>query len=221
MERDHIECSLEGFVFSSLLSNNNVLMAKEKEPTKSELETDEMLDQADQQPTKRSSGMFILLGMIIVILLLATSMALILPGPGAVRKELISLEDGNFVADYQPLPSTTGETPPMELVEKDLGDKFQVQELSTQRPGETDLFSVSITLLVDKKSEAEFDKIYATRTKTVRGAIQTILRASTLEERRQDSLGSIKQKIVRQVNEKLGGNFIKDVVCTDVSLGVM
>ncbi len=191
-------------------------MAKEPEPAQ------EIPPQTEEKP-KRSSRLIVLLCLVSLILFQVTLMFFLLPGPKQVADEvkgsIVLTPPPEFEAPVNVAPNADLKS--AELIEKELGDKFQIQDLRPNGAGETDLFSVKVTLRVDKKDEVKYDKLYEQRKNTIRGLVTAVLRASTLDERRQETLTTIRQKIQNKINDELGSNYVKDVVCTDISVGTM
>lgn len=195
-------------------------MAKEPKP---EQETEEMEENVEATPVKRSPRIYILLGFVSLILLQATLLFFLLPSPAQVAQQV----DSYARSDDQWSEMVRGTVPvdpnvkPIDLKEKSLGEKFTVQDISPRNPSEMEIFSVKVTLKIDKKDEKEFDKLYLERTETLRDIVYAVLRSSTMEERGSETLSAIKNRIRLRINEELGANYVKDVRCTEPSVSVM
>lgn len=185
-------------------------MAKE---TKPEIEAEEIQEEEPQQP-KRSPRMFILLGFVALVLFQVIGLAFLLPP--LLKPQMIEPDPP---PDYT--TDTTLKTEPVkaELIEKSLGDKFMVRDIGDNNT--TNVFSVKVTLRIEKSDEKKFDKIMENRTETVRGVVYAVLRASTLPERKSETLQSIRNTIRVKVNDELQVNYVKDVVCTEPSNEMM
>ena len=191
-----------------------------KDP-KLEQETDDIEEVVEETPKKRSPRLFILLGFISLILLQATMLFLLLPSQKQVADDLDKLRQRDPWAVAVTDPPEDNTVKSIDLVEKPLGDKFSVQDISPRNPAETEIFSVKVTLRIDKKDEAAFDKLFLQRTETLRDTVYAVLRSSTMEERNSETLSAIKTRIRIRVNEELGANFVKDVRCTEPSHAIM
>lgn len=196
-----------------------------------EAKSDDQLDQLDENlenqaaaPKKKSSRLLILLALISLVLFQVMALYFILPSPGKIAEELQKgggtiepPEAYRIPKDAIPQPDVN----PADLVERPIGDPFRIQEPNPDSPGATDVFTVTVVLKIDKKEAQKFDAILAERPATIRGIVNAVLRGSTLQERKSETLGTIRNKIQIKVNEELGANYVKDVVCTDPSVLTM
>jgi flagellar basal body-associated protein FliL len=193
-------------------------MAKEQK-TKPEPEPVAVTEEMPQPP--RSYRIHILLGMVIIALAETTFLFFLLPSQKKLRDELIDIQDIVIDNDtYQvPIevvpPTDLGKKP---LVEKPLGDKFKVQSIRSGPEQITDVFSVIITVQILKKDETAYDKLYAERQNAIRDAVTVVLRASTLEDRNQVALLTIKRNVKKAINEVLGISYVQGILCTEPSV---
>jgi flagellar basal body-associated protein FliL len=172
----------------------------------------------------RSPRLIILLSLVTLVLFQVLALFWILPTPQKIKAEI---EDGKIILD----PPNDFRTPvdavpqtgikPEDLLEKTIGDPFRVQDPNPDNPGATDVFSVAVILKIDKKDERKFDKLLLEQPATIRSIVYAVLRSSTLTERKQETLGAIRNKILTKVNEHFGSNYVKDVVCDNPSVTSM
>lgn len=194
-------------------------MAKEPNPE----EQSEQLENIEKKDTKRSLGLSILLpliGLVSLVLFQVMALYFILPSPADVADEIknrgINTQDpGPYIVEPGVIPSP--DVSKIEMVERPLGDPFRVQEPDPETPGQTNVFTVTVILKVDKKEATKFDLLLTERTHTLRGIVYAVLRSSTKQERTSETLGKIRSKIRVKINEELGSNFVKDVVCDNPS----
>ncbi len=197
------------------------IMAKEPNP---ELEVAAPLDDAPQKP--KSNRMYILLGMVLLILIQTTIMFFLLPGPGKIRSELDGIDDPTLEGGFS--PEVPIESKPIETVERPVTNplredatKFNIQQTNPEVPGGQLMFSASVVLVIAKGDSASFDKLYPIKANRIWQECEIILRNSTLSDRKEATLGTIRRKLLAKINEVLdeNKNYVRDVLCTDVTEG--
>jgi hypothetical protein len=189
-------------------------MAKEQKPI-----VEPILETDASPPPPKSYRMHILLGLAVVALTETIVIWFMIPSPERLQKTILDLNQRvttiddtyNNVITQEVIDKDVIQAP---VVEKPIGEKIKVQ---STRPDEqlTDIFTVTIQVQVLKKDETAFDKVYAERQGAVRDAVTIVLRASTIEDRNQVSLTTIKRKIREVINEVLGTAYVKGVLCID------
>ncbi len=55
----------------------------------------------------------------------------------------------------------------------------------------------------------------------IRQAVEEVLQVSTLDDRQQATLSTIKQRIMKAINEVIGEPYIRDVICIDPVIDMM
>jgi hypothetical protein len=93
-------------------------------------------------------------------------------------------------------------------------------KIKTVRNGAVETFSMGLHVKIRKADAAKFDKRYKECTNEVIDQVTIVLMASSVEERKEPTLTSLKEKVKRAVNEVLGTPWIQDVLCSDVSFEV-
>ncbi len=188
-----------------------------KDP-KLDIATDESLNAVEETPQPKSYRMHILLILTGVVLAQATLLFFILPSPADTQNALKILEtrqivegDLTFPPEAPPDPNAKKE----EYVEKELGEKFSVQSIRPTAEQAIDTFTVTVVVRVFKKDATAYDKLFESKKFSIRQAVEEVLRASTLEERKQVTLITIKQRIMKVINEVLGEPYVRDVICID------
>lgn len=185
-----------------------------KEP---EIDPEEIVEE-ETPKAKRSPLIYILLGLVSLVLLEVMALALILPAMTRVEKlDPSAYEAPDYTAPGSPIPDSK----PIDLVEKELGERFNIEDLSPDAQGTISTFGVKVVVAVEKKDETKFDELYAQKTNAIRADVGAVLRASTLTERSQETLGTIRNKLRVKINERLGANYVKEVICTDPKIGSM
>ncbi|MDR1479578.1 MAG: flagellar basal body-associated FliL family protein [Planctomycetaceae bacterium] len=191
-------------------------MAKEQKPA--EPAPNNLMD-AEQPKSIFSSRLIIILALVVLALAQTIVLYMLLPDPQTIAKNIsdqfpelpASVQTGGF----SPTPTTGINT--HNWIEKKLGEPFKFQDKNKTDPTLYDQFIGTITVRIEKKDEVKFDQIMATRPEKLRDIIYTVLRESKEEELTSPSMLPIKQKIMLQLNEELGGPFVKEVLCTDMS----
>jgi flagellar basal body-associated protein FliL len=190
-------------------------MAKEK--PKPEPEPITVAEETPSPP--RSYRLHVLLGLVIVALAQTTFLYFLLPSQDKLKKQLTNIQEkvlfppdvytipaeGVPIADLQKAPT----------VEKPLGDKFKVQSIRQGTEQITDVFTVTIIVQILKKDETAYDKLYTERQNAIRDAVTVVLRGSSLEDRNQVSLTTIRRSVKKAINEVLGISYVQGVLCTD------
>jgi flagellar basal body-associated protein FliL len=194
-------------------------MAKELK-SKPEPEPVVVPEETPPQPP-RSYRIHILLGLVIIALAQTMFLFFMLPSQKQIAAELLKVKDDVLGDDRYKIPTDVVPMTDLQkepLAEKPLGDKFKVQSIRQGPEQVTDVFTVTIVVQILKKDETAYDKIYAERQNTIRDAVTTVLRASSLEDRNQTSLITIKRNVKKAVNEVLGITYVQGVLCTDSSV---
>jgi hypothetical protein len=111
------------------------------------------------------------------------------------------------------VPMTDLQKEPM--VEKFLGENFKVQSVRQGAEQITDVFTVTIVVQILKKDETDYDKLYAKRQDAIREAVTVVLRSSSLEDRNQTSLTTIRRNVKKAINEILEVPYVQGVLCVD------
>ena len=106
------------------------------------------------------------------------------------------------------------ENPKEQYVEKQLGDRFRVQNVRPGTDQTIDSFTVTVIVLVFKKDEAAYDKLFEKHRLAIRESVENVLQASTSEERTQVSLRTIKQRILKTINDVIGQPYVRGVIAT-------
>jgi flagellar basal body-associated protein FliL len=189
-------------------------MAKEK--AKPEPEPITVAEETPLQP--KSYRVHVLLGLVIVALAQTTFLFFLLPSQEKFKKDLVKIRDAvkdediyGFQKDV--VPMTDLQKAP--IVEKPLGEKFKVQSIRQGSEQITDVFTVTIVVQILKKDETAYDKLYAERQNAIRDAVTVVLRSSSLEDRNQTPLTTIRRSVKKAVNEVLGISYVQGVLCTD------
>ncbi len=197
-------------------------MAKEPAP---ELDAIAPLDDAPKPP--KSYRMYILLGMVLLILIQTTMMFFLLPSPQTIATQVGGLNDPT-IEQFNPEAAMEGEQVATlaKVVTNPLNEDspvFKIQQTNPEVPGGQLTFTASVSLVIDKKDEKAFDKLFADKALIVRQEIEIILRNSKPAERRESTVGTIRRKLLVKVNEVLDPNkkYVRDVLCTDVTEGEM
>ena len=115
---------------------------------------------------------------------------------------------------HAPVPPGVGM--PERMVEKTIGDKaFKVKVPS----GEGSItHSMVVHVKIRNKDVMSFDRRYEACKTEIEDHIATILRASTVEERMEASLTTIKEKMKRAINGVLGTPWVVGILVTEFSL---
>jgi hypothetical protein len=169
-------------------------------------------------PPPKSYRMHIMLGLVVLALAETILIYMLIPSTERIKKDILDMQqvatnvDDRYKVTTDIKPDADLKTEP--LVEKSLGDKFKVQSTRTDEQI-TDVFTVSIQVQILKKDETKYDKIYAERQYAVRDAVTVVLRASSVADRNQVSLTTIKREVMKAVNEVLGKTYVKGVLCID------
>ncbi|MDR2754344.1 MAG: hypothetical protein LBC20_01435 [Planctomycetaceae bacterium] len=193
-------------------------MAKEQ---KAKPEPEPITIAEETPPPPKSYRIHILLGLVIIALAETTFLFFMLPSQERIKRDLTDIRTTVVNPDIFKPPTEI--TPPTDLqkeplVEKPLGDKFKVQSTRQGPEQITDVFSGTIIVQILKKDETAFDKLYAERQYAIRDAVTVVLRASTLEDRNQVSLITIKRNVKKAINEVLGISYVQGVLCPDPSV---
>ena len=195
-----------------------------KDP-KLEIEPEENLETTEELKQPRSYRMHILVILIGVVLAQATLLFFLLPSPSQVRGQLNDLNTADLIGntDYEVPPNVlpSGEKTKEEYVEKSLGDKFQVQNMRPGPDQTIDTFTVNVVVLVFKKDETAYDKLFEKHNFAIREAVENVLKSSTMEERNQVSLRTIKQRIMKAINDVIREPYIRGVICNDAKIDMI
>ena len=195
-----------------------------KDPKATDVKSPEESDVHEQTtPSKRIPRLYILLGLVALILFQTLLLALLLPSP---KKVAAGVEVANRTSMDEPGSTYTTPTPlpdekisKVETVEKLLGkpegEKYSVQDVSRTDPNTMSGFSCSVFAVIKKSDETAFNKVYETKIQRIAQEIQIILRDSTLEERLESSLSTIRNRIKRRVSENFDIPYIIDIGIND------
>jgi flagellar basal body-associated protein FliL len=190
-------------------------MAKEK----AKPEPEPITVAEETPPPPRSYRIHILLGLVIVALAQTTFLYFLLPSQAKLKKDLTDIEQKVlFPPDMYVIPAEGAPTADLQKalkVEKPLGEKFKVQSIRQGAEQMTDQLTVTIIVEVLKKDEAAYDKLYAERQYAIRDAVTVVLRNSSLEERNQTSLITIRRSVKKAINDVLGISYVQSVLCID------
>ncbi|MDR2116968.1 MAG: hypothetical protein LBP87_11380 [Planctomycetaceae bacterium] len=196
-------------------------MAKDLK-TKPEPEPITVAEETPQPP--KSYRVHLLLGLVIIALAQTTFLFFLLPSPEKLKRQLTdiqmtALNPGDiYQTQIEVVPSDIKREL---LLEKPLGDKFKVQSI---RPGPeqiTDVFTVTIIVQILKKDEAAYEKLYGERQNAIRDAVTVVLRATSLEDRNQVSLATIRQNVKKAINDVLGISYVQGVLCTEPNVEII
>ncbi len=194
-------------------------MAKDPNP---ELESDTPIEEVPKQP--KSYRMHILVGLVLLVLIQTTVMYMLLPDPKTIRDQ--TRDAGDHLPDigdtqFNPIPPAGGEK--VETVERKLGERFNIEQTNPAVPGGQLTFSVSLVVEIAKKDENAFDKIYPTKESRIRQEAEIILRNSTLADRKEATLGTIRRRLRDKINEVIdeNKNYVRDVLGVDAKEGEM
>jgi flagellar basal body-associated protein FliL len=195
-------------------------MAKEQKPVES-LSVDAAA--AEQQQSLLGSRAIVIMVLIVLALAQVILMYMLLPNPQSIAKsisdQIPKLPDTLETAGLSAAPTTTVDT--RNWIEKKLGEQFKFQNKNKSDPTAYDQVVVTITVRIDRKDEAKFDRIIITRPEKLRDIIYTVLREANEDEITAPNMLSIKQKILIQLNQELSEPFVKEVLCTDMSFSQM
>ncbi len=188
-------------------------MAKD---TKLDIEAAASLDTGEESTKPRSYRLHILLILIAVVLAEATLLFFILPKPGETAAILSNLPteqiiDGEIIP-VSPAP-VPGEHPKETYAEKPLGDKFTVQNTRPGPEQAIDSFTVTVIVNVLEKDATKYDTLFEKKKFAIRQAVETVLQASTLDERNQVGYSTIKMRIMKEINNVLGVPYVRSVIC--------
>ncbi|MDR1925563.1 MAG: flagellar basal body-associated FliL family protein [Planctomycetaceae bacterium] len=190
-------------------------MAKEQKAV--ELPPDNAAELA-QQKSATSMRLIIVLALVALVLGQTIILYMMLPDPQElskdIRKEIPELPE-TLNVNLPDKPITDIDT--HNWVEKSLGDQFKLQVRNRTNPALYDSTNIKITVRVDGKDSSKFDKIFATRSEKIRDLTYTVLREATPEEMDAPTMLSIKQKIMKRINEELRYPYVKEVLCTEIS----
>ncbi len=194
-----------------------------KDP-KLDIAPDESLGVAEESTKPKSYRLHILVILIGVVLAEAALLFFLLPSPTDVQGQLANIptqtliEGEPYVVSPNVLPS---ENKKEEYVEKELGEKFRVQSIRPGTGQTIDSFTVTVIVNVFKKDETAYNTLFEKNKFAVREAVENVLFASTLEDRTQVALGTIKQKIMKAINDVLGEPYVRSVICNDPVIDMM
>ncbi|MDR2705115.1 MAG: hypothetical protein LBC02_04980 [Planctomycetaceae bacterium] len=188
-------------------------MAKEK----AKPEPEPITVAEETPPPPKSYRIHVLLGLVIVALAQTTFLFFLLPSQEKLKKELLKIrdvvKDEDIYIQTDVVPMTDLQKAP--IMEKPVGEKFKVQSIRQGSEQITDVFTVTIVVQILKKDEVAYDKIYAERQHAVRDAVTVVLRSSSLEDRNQTSLTTIRRSVKKAINDVLGISYVQGVLCTD------
>ena len=160
--------------------------------------------------------LYILLGLVSLVLLQTLLLWLMLPSPESVQKAV--LEAGKLAVPPSPfneVPLPQEKSQPPDTIEKPLGkpdgERYHVQDVNQNDPTSMSGFSCSVFAVIKKSDEIAFTKAYEPKIKRIDQEILTILRESTLEERLESSLSTIRNRIQRRVSENFDIPYILGV----------
>ena len=190
-----------------------------KDP-KLEIEPEENLEVSDELKKPKSYRLHLLIGLVGIVMAQAALLFFLLPGPNQVRDQLRNLDQSEIIGNTEgftvpPAVLPEGEATRAEYVEKELGEKFRVQNIRPGTDQTIDSFTVTVIAQVLKKDETAYDKLFEKHKFAIRESVENVLRASTLEERTQVSLRTIKQRILKAINDVIGQPYVRGVICTD------
>ncbi|MCL2744520.1 MAG: hypothetical protein FWE67_11780 [Planctomycetaceae bacterium] len=200
-------------------------MAKEPE-RKQDLDKDGDVSENETVVEKKpqSQRLLILLSLVALVLFQILALYWILPTPDRIKKNIL---DGKIVTeppdDFRvPVDAIPNRgIKPEDMLEMPIGEPFRVQDPNPDTPGAIDIFSVTVVLKIDKKDKTKFEKLLKEQPVTIRNTVYAVLRQSTLTERKQETLGAIRNKVMTKLNEQFGTNYVKDVVCDNPSVTQM
>ncbi|MDR0869783.1 MAG: flagellar basal body-associated FliL family protein [Planctomycetaceae bacterium] len=191
-----------------------------KDP-KLDIDTEEIVAEAPAKP--KSYRLHILIGLVCLALLQTIVLYLMIPTPRELRDDIDQLRPqiAGVPIEVDPNVLPEGEMKKEELVEKPLGEKFQVQDVRKGAEQTIDSFTVTIHVQVFKKDDYKFTELYTKKEFEIRDAVTEVLRGTTVDERSEVSLQTIRRKVMKRVNEVLGIPYIRGVLCTEPKVDTM
>jgi hypothetical protein len=169
----------------------------------------------------RSYRLHILLGLVIIALAQTTVLFFLIPSREQIKRELYDMNKVLLPPDTYTVSTEVNPVPDLnreQLLEKPLGDKFKVQSIRQGPEQITDVFTITLVVQILKKDEAAYDKIFAERQNAIRDVVTVVLRGSSLDERNQISLATIRGKVKKAINDELGISYVKGVLCPESSV---
>lgn len=191
-----------------------------KDP-KLDIDTEDTVAEAPAPP--KSYRMHILIGLVIVALLQTIVLYLMIPTPKQIQAGIDELRPDIAGVDYKADPNVVpeGENTKEELIEKPLGEKFRVQDVRKGPEQTIDSFAVTMHVQIFEKDDTTFTELYTKKEFAIRDAVTEVLRGTTLEERGEVLLQTIRRKVMKRINEVLGIPYIRGVICTEPQMDTM
>ena len=173
-----------------------------------------VLDAPEDMGPPKSYRLQISLGMVSLILLQMLLLWFVLPSPAQVGRE-IGLNPVDSIGIFE-----DGDVIPPGVIREEDFDEILISQITVRNvvDGMNERFSLTMNVTVRRGREARlFERAFERRIARIIDRVETIMRQSTYEERREADLTTIKERSKRAINEVLGTPWVQGVLITEVA----
>ena len=173
-----------------------------------------VLDTPEELGPPKSYRLQVTLGLVALILLQMTVLWCVLPAKPVVQERIgLPLGAPDNLFDAQPLvPPDPGR--PEILAERPIGPLRVRSEVNERN----ETFALTMNVTVRQREVRRFETEYERREQRVVDAVETVLRLSSPDERREAEYTTIRARAKQAINEVLGTPWVQEVLVRDVTL---